>query len=264
LTLELNAYSPSDSEHWFKNYSFGSNDEVNEDAPSAQKADCSWHDPKHGWINGQQVTSPGSSAILRLFERIDLRFQETLPQVSIVTCFIIRRQLRRCLPPSVLGLILDKLCCLEHLIYEPWRAWETVWRRIDDKGTYQYPHLDPSSHVRLLRYLGCMQGFLHLVQKHLPQTLKNLSIFEDFSDNLAAVLALDNAGLLWLLQVDAFRIVDPTIGTAFASRSLDLEQLSISYIVNVTSLYIDLDLAAPTISGANIAAPTTYGKPPGD
>ncbi|KZL77592.1 hypothetical protein CT0861_12084 [Colletotrichum tofieldiae] len=189
LTLELNAHSPSDSDHWFKNYYFASADEGDEDATSRKEADCSWHDPQHGWINGQQVTNPPRSAIPRLFGMIDLRFREELPQVDGVTCFIIRRQLRRCLFPRTLKLILNKLCRLEHLIYEPWRAWECGWRVLNDR------------------------------------------VFEDFSDNLA--VALGNAAQLpWQLQVDGNRIVDPRIGAAFAPRSLDLEQLSVSYMVN--------------------------------
>lgn len=47
LTLELNAYSPSDSEHWFKNYHFG----LDEDLIQHQQATTRWHDPKHGWVS---------------------------------------------------------------------------------------------------------------------------------------------------------------------------------------------------------------------
>ncbi|KAH8592819.1 hypothetical protein B0O99DRAFT_517057 [Bisporella sp. PMI_857] len=123
LTLELNAHSPSDSEHW-------------------------WHDPKHGWINGQQVRTPPESAILRLFETIK---------------------------------------------------------------------------------------FSLLVQNELPKTLKRLSIFEDFNNDLATVLV--NAQNLGILQVDATRIVDPKVGAAFAFKSLSLEQLSISYMVNAEDFF---------------------------
>jgi hypothetical protein len=81
--------------------------------------------------------------------------------------------------------------------------------------------------------------FLQLVQKHLPQTLKRVSVFEDFSDNLAAALQVGNAQLplSWHQQVDASRIVDFRIGAAFASRSLDLEQLSVSYMVNAEDFF---------------------------
>lgn len=124
LTLELNVYSPSDSDHWFKDYHFVSNNEANETVTSVREISSGIHDPRHGWINGQQVKIPSKSAILRLFQTIDLRFREELPQADVVACFIVRRQLRRLLPPIALRLILDKLCHLEHMIYEPWRAWE--------------------------------------------------------------------------------------------------------------------------------------------
>ncbi|KAM0426055.1 hypothetical protein ACHAPT_008686 [Fusarium lateritium] len=64
LTLELNAHSPSDSEHWFKNCHVAPYDE---DAAPVQDIDCSWHDPQHGWINGQQVKGPPQNAILRFY-----------------------------------------------------------------------------------------------------------------------------------------------------------------------------------------------------
>ena len=82
LALELNAYSPSDSEHWFKDYFFISNDE--------RKIRPRWHDPKHGWVDGQRVSSPPDSAIIRLFEMINLVSLEDLPTNNVVTCFIIR------------------------------------------------------------------------------------------------------------------------------------------------------------------------------
>jgi hypothetical protein len=80
-----------------------------------------------------------------------------------------------------------------------------------------------------------MTEFLLLVRKRLPKTLKTLSVFEDFNDNLAA--ALGNAQLPGHMQVDAARIVDPRISAAFVSRSLDLEQLSVSYMVNAEDFF---------------------------
>lgn len=78
----------------------------------------------------------------------------------------------------------------------------------------------------------CIAELLLLVQNHLPKTLKRLSVFEDFNDNLAAALANPRN-----LLVDTTRIVDPRIGAAFAFRSLDLEQLSISYMVNAEDFF---------------------------
>jgi hypothetical protein len=132
LTLELNAFSPSDSEHWFKNYHFVS------DVESGPGNDCEWHDESHGWVNGQQVETPPPSSILRLFEMVLLLFPKELPRVNAVTCFIIRRQFRRCLFPHSLSVILKKLCCLERLIYEPWRAWDSNSEKFNDHRMYRY------------------------------------------------------------------------------------------------------------------------------
>ncbi|KAK4153544.1 hypothetical protein C8A00DRAFT_43548 [Chaetomidium leptoderma] len=205
LTLELNAYSPSDTEHWFKNYHFTSDADGNND--DNRKSD----DPVHGWINGQQVVTPPATAIPRLFSMINLPFGKEVPQIGSITRLIIRRQLRRSFHPISLFCILRKLDALEHLVYEPWRQWENGLREMQDR---------------------C---FLRFVE-YLPKTLKKLSVFEDFSDSIAAVLVEDQNKSQnfrsMQMQVEAVRVVDPRIGAAFASRSLDLEQLSVSYMVN--------------------------------
>ncbi len=77
--------------------------------------------------------------------------------------------------------------------------------------------------------------FLLLVRHHLPKTLKRLSIFEDFNDNLSRTLA--NSQLLGVLQVNTTRIINSEIGKAFAFRSLDLEQLSLSYLVDAKDFF---------------------------
>jgi hypothetical protein len=140
LTLELHAHSPSDSEHWFKNFFFASDTEGDDRAITSlqevNKINPRWHDPKHGWINGQQVETPSVTAILRLFETISLSFPEELPPVDIITKLIICRQLRRRLQPRALQLILNKLCRLEYMVYEPWRVWDSWDREIADQGTY--------------------------------------------------------------------------------------------------------------------------------
>ncbi|KND91372.1 hypothetical protein TOPH_03958 [Tolypocladium ophioglossoides CBS 100239] len=226
LTLELNAHSPSDSEHWFKDFHFASDDEGNEAETSIQEIGSRWHDPQHGWINGQQVKTPPRSAIFRLFEMIDMCFQQKLPQVDTVTCFIIRRQLRRWLPPVALWLILDKLCRLEHMIYEPWWACGGEWQ------STSHDSRSPTSRSTTDVWIT---EFLLLVQKYLPKSLKSLLVFEDFNDDLAA--ALGKAQLSGHLYVDAARIVDPRIGAAFASRSLFLKQLSVSYMANAEDFF---------------------------
>lgn len=139
LTLELNAYSPSDSDHWFKDYHFASGDEGNEDTTSLQEYGSGWHDPKHGWIKGQRARTPPHDAVLRLFSQVDPRFRKGLPEVNVVSCFIIRRQLRRRLCSWAFLPILDKLCRLEHIVYEPWRPWQSWRRDLLDKRSIPIP-----------------------------------------------------------------------------------------------------------------------------
>ncbi|KAK2026914.1 hypothetical protein LX32DRAFT_665009 [Colletotrichum zoysiae] len=57
LALEINVYSPSDCEHYFKNL-FLSTDDVEHDrgvTPDAWRAMNLHHDPRHGWIHGKPV-----------------------------------------------------------------------------------------------------------------------------------------------------------------------------------------------------------------
>ncbi|KAK4034087.1 hypothetical protein C8A01DRAFT_19055 [Parachaetomium inaequale] len=198
LTLELSARSPSDSNHHSKNHYFASGDEGNhEDETSVQGTDCGRHGPQHGWNNGQQVTTPPPSAVRRLPGRpwMLVYFREELPQVGRVTCFVIRRQIRHWFSPRSLVLILNKLSCLETLIYEPWRQWQTDWRVLTDA----------------------------------------VSIFEDFNDK--RIKALVSGQPPWQSQVDTSRVVDSRIGAAFAARSLNLEELSLSYLANAEDFF---------------------------
>ncbi|RDW75621.1 hypothetical protein BP5796_06442 [Coleophoma crateriformis] len=127
LILELSAYSPSDSEHWFKNYHSGLEHEDVGDLIQQQEATTRWHDPKHGWVNGQQVEAPRAPAILRLFSPICLSLPKNLPEVHAVTGFMIRRQLR---------------------LYEPWRVWRRSWKILCDKELASVIQDALPSHVR--------------------------------------------------------------------------------------------------------------------
>ncbi|KAK0714708.1 hypothetical protein B0H67DRAFT_536609 [Lasiosphaeris hirsuta] len=155
LTLELNAYSPSDSKHWFKNWYFTSSDE------GIREADCNWHDPDHGWIDGRQLIAPPNRAVSRLF-----------------------------------GILHLTLSFSKRHRTETWIA-----------------------------------VLIRLVQHGLPQTLKRISVFEDFSDDIAAAYRRQT------VFVSASRIVQPQLGAAFAARSRDLEQLSVSYMVNAQDFF---------------------------
>ncbi|KAF4984660.1 hypothetical protein FZEAL_176 [Fusarium zealandicum] len=147
LKLELSAQSPSDSEHWFKNFYLG----VEEDGvPNTAR----WHDPRHGWINSHQVETPQGLCISRLYECADFRFQkhEVLAEVQAVTTFVLRRQVRRQFTSSTLrGLFekLPRLDCLRRGMGQIVKDWD-----------YQL-----------------------LFDKCLPQRLKRISVFEDFHED---------------------------------------------------------------------------------
>lgn len=142
LTLELKAHSPSDSEHWFKNHDFASNDDGTGAASSTKDGDSGeisskWHDPKHGWVNGQRVKTPPWLTLLRLFQPRPV-FQITLPEVNAVTCLIIPRQFRCWLHPLDVWLISRSLCRLERLVYEPLRSPWKSRQTVSDDGECLY------------------------------------------------------------------------------------------------------------------------------
>lgn len=64
LTLELNAYSPSDTEHWFKKCYFGAPGEneleslETNNRPQNTAIATAIHDPSHGWWHGQVIEEP--------------------------------------------------------------------------------------------------------------------------------------------------------------------------------------------------------------
>ncbi|KAK4193354.1 hypothetical protein QBC35DRAFT_519484 [Podospora australis] len=209
--IESYSWSRPNSKHWFKNFYFNSD---NEDIEGADLNCSSWHDTQHGWVDGQQITTPPCSAVLRLFGDVDLWSKEDLPRVETVTTFAVRRQLRRRLPPYALWFLLRNLSGLERIIYEPWRRWERGWRVVNDR---------------------C---FSQVVQDDLPQSLKRVSVFEDFSESLARSLQAGQPVLLsWQQQMEISRVVEPPIGAAFGARSVDLEQLSVAYMVNAEDFF---------------------------
>ncbi|ROT40826.1 hypothetical protein SODALDRAFT_376579 [Sodiomyces alkalinus F11] len=149
FTLELNAHSPSDSEHWFKHYHFTSNGRDDEDVTSTQVVDPSRTDMLHGWREGYQLMQPPLRAFLRLFETtLFLPWRARVPPVHIVKSLIVRRQLRRCLLPITLQQILEHLRGLEHLVLELWRVCDKWHGASND------------------------EDFALLIRTHLPQTLK--------------------------------------------------------------------------------------------
>lgn len=134
LTLEISTQSPSDSEHWFKNHYFGT-DKVDGNIIPETENKRQEPNPNHAWVSGQQVPSTG--ALLRLYETVDLvfpYFTENVPEVCAVTTFVVRRQCRRRFTTSSLQLLFERLPRLEHVVYEPWQAWDSLSQLVYDNG----------------------------------------------------------------------------------------------------------------------------------
>lgn len=138
LVLELNVYSPSDCEHWFRNiylYSDNTEDTVTITPISgALKNGKKYHDPRHGWDEGRHVSYAPESAVKPLFQSIDLigsqrdaRTRKSLSDITAVTGFLVRRQMRRLLSPTTLSVLLERLWGLEAIWYEPWKSYTLNW-----------------------------------------------------------------------------------------------------------------------------------------
>ncbi|KAF3809063.1 hypothetical protein GCG54_00011259 [Colletotrichum gloeosporioides] len=204
LTLELSAQSPSDREHAFKNLYFGGDNEngypnVHYSASeSAEITSADVQDPKHGWIDGVQVQAPESESISRIFEPIYPKFTDDLPSVHAVTKFVLRRHCRRQFELGALERLLNRLPCLESLIYEPWERWN-VW-----------------------------------IQKlHLPSTLKSVSLFEETSEPYAKIFDESYPSFGYGMP----RVASRVVSSAVATRSLNLEHLSAAFIVEARDFF---------------------------
>ncbi|CAG9937545.1 unnamed protein product [Clonostachys rosea f. rosea IK726] len=239
LTLELNAYSPSDKEHWFKTFYYGTLEE-DKLLDSGLPLDTNEiDDPKHGWVKGRQVSSPPNDAVRRIFALLEINFPDQLPQVAAVTKFLLRRQCRRQWTPPTLQRIWEKLPRLEEIIYEPWQLCNKVMQGAVDNEYHK------------------------LVTSHLPMSLKKVSVFEDFNETLLsifensvnpsiAVFAHINEIILSEIEdptdplpdlfphedsffdemnPDRVRVTSRRVAEGFAARSLGLEQLSVAFMV---------------------------------
>lgn len=212
LTLELSASSPSDSQHWFKNYCFGPGHEDTRDWTQQEKA-IRWHDPKHGWVDGQQVQAPDPSAIWRLFSPLCESVPLALPVVYAVTGFYIRRQLRHEMRPEVLGGLWEKLPRLESIVYELWPAPEFRNMRSE------------------IFDLAC------LLKQSVPKHVKRVSIFQDFNHQLTLALRDEYMQYFYPEIPTGFPDCDFLLAEAFDAKSHHLEHLSISYIIDAQKFF---------------------------
>ncbi|KAG7106846.1 hypothetical protein HYQ44_013824 [Verticillium longisporum] len=75
-----------------------------------------------------------------------------------------------------------------------------------------------------------------MFQQSLPATVKTLTVFEDFNEKIAETLARSER-LAWYRCVARYRIADPGLGAIFASKSLKLERLSVSFLVDAEDFF---------------------------
>ena len=69
--------------------------------------------------------------------------------------------------------------------------------------------------------------FEEMIEMSLPLTVKSLSIFEDFNPMYAKEVTRES-----VLEVDLIRIPNASLGKVFAQKSLDLEHLYASFLID--------------------------------
>ncbi|KAL6402921.1 hypothetical protein AUP68_12249 [Ilyonectria robusta] len=136
LTLELGAYSPSDSEHTFREMYLHTSSFAGEDFA---KLELPATDLSHGWLNGRRWRSPNAGELFRLHEvLVSPSIYEGPVVVKAVKHLVIRREMRRRLDIQDLQTITKRLPNLESMHFEPWRSYEKLLngRLISDGGTH--------------------------------------------------------------------------------------------------------------------------------
>ncbi|KAK3298465.1 uncharacterized protein B0H64DRAFT_422345 [Chaetomium fimeti] len=219
LTLDLSAYSPSDSEHFFRNYPCGP--DYGDPIRHQQSAPTElWSDRKHGWVSGRRVRAPTAAATMRIFSPILPAIPKVTPMVPVVTGLVIRRQFRRQISPGGLRALWDKLPRLQSLVYEPWSFWRN-WERLQQRGT----RLDRRVYATFL---------LSYTLQDFPSHVRTLSIFEDFNQQFQSTLEANSA-------YRTFLTTDPAayrqLVQVLASKSCNLERLYISFMVEAQDFF---------------------------
>ncbi|KAL6694639.1 hypothetical protein J3F84DRAFT_50422 [Trichoderma pleuroticola] len=206
LTLELNVVSPSGSLHWFKPLYF-SNDRVEgDDGPMT-------NDPRHGWVNGKQISFAPEEAVRRAFRpiKLDTSFErEPLPSVTCATSFVIRRQLRRCISPAGLSAMLEALPFLEHMSYEP--------RALHEGASIERRR----GHVAALR---------HAMLQRLSKRVTSLVVFQDTRDFYNVLPPQHPSRGPSPPTIDCIAIRDG-LGDMLARKSRGLKHLAVSFMVD--------------------------------
>lgn len=188
LTLELSAHSPSDSQHMFRNdpklqhtYPYLADANVQYQYMLQHRHDAI-NDEFHGFDNGYAMTAlrPRGFDSVKMakrltqsldFDSFGVRFKrgqsrDHLPNVRMVTSFLIRRQYYRDICTSALRrLFNESLTNLRDIRHERWRLPDE-----DDQEKHDWAY-------------GPTKGIPseHTLASRLPSSLRSLHIFEDFN-----------------------------------------------------------------------------------
>lgn len=186
LTLEFSAHSPSDSQHAFQNVLEIQNAYPYLDESSVQRQYMMQH--RTGIItdlfqrlgNRQSITVPMAARLVRPldFDFSGVRFKQgqskdRLPEVKMVTSFLIRRQYYRDICTSALArLYNESLPNLRTIRHERWRLPHDLCQQMYDWSygpTQEFP----------FKSLGQMSSAGS--KSKLPSSLESLHLFEDFN-----------------------------------------------------------------------------------
>lgn len=220
LTLELTFQSPSDSHYAFRHLNFGGKEhktirELELARPSARGQDTDrlalyFHDRDHLW----RYSMP------RLFGRLELGFVILgLPEVVVVDKLILRRQVRRQLCAHTLMVLFRRLPQLNSIIYE---SSQVHWLHNEHRHYAEgQSSLVPSSvTVDWLTSIMCPTELESLFRIGLPQTLRDISLFQDCDQLLSQVPGMPSY------------LFNRHLAEQVARRSLGLRQLHISYLID--------------------------------
>ncbi|KAI1771137.1 hypothetical protein F4818DRAFT_454807 [Hypoxylon cercidicola] len=212
VELELSIYCPSDSEHTFP-HDLHLGRERFEHAPVPAIQHCQQF--QHSAVD-LGVLKPAS--LENLFTTLHPRFKGQLATLDFVTKFTVRRQTRRALDAKSLARIFRSLPNLESVIYEPWR----------DLIMQPREHADaPYDSVR-------DDGYMELFATMLPNTLKTLTVFEDFSEEYNTITTLARGLHFW----ENVRTPNALVACTLAYRSVHLEELYASYIIDASHFFV--------------------------
>ena len=131
--MELNVFSSSESEHFFRKWYFGADNENFNPISGLDGRFGRWGS-RHSSIDGHHcevsALAEPHNAIARLYPEFRMATLESdlLPAVYAVTKFVLRRQCRRRLHPETMGHMLQIFPRLESVVFEPWRLFGHVPR----------------------------------------------------------------------------------------------------------------------------------------